>query len=100
MVFLFLATWPHPRIQPQGLDFAWLVDVPVADPIQGQSSTDLSDRRSFIARYRLRRHCVYPAVPTARTCGARLDHLAPIAALFAAMGEVCVKEYKKASAKE
>lgn len=43
-----------PPYRTQRVVFAWPFEVPVADPIRGQSSTDLSDRRSFLSRYRLR----------------------------------------------
>lgn len=61
--FLGGADPASPPYRTQRVVFAWPFEVPVADPIRGQSSTDLSDRRSFVARYRLRRPCVYPAVP-------------------------------------
>ena len=39
--FLFLATrFASTPYRSQRLDFAWPFDVPVADPIRGQSSTD------------------------------------------------------------
>ncbi len=87
VVFLGGADPASPPYRTQRVVFAWLVDVPVADPIRGQSSTDLSDRRSFLARYRPRGPCVYPAVPAARTCRWPARWLVTLSLRFAAMGE-------------
>ena len=85
LIFFLGGTDPaSPPYRTQRVVFAWPFEVPVADPIRGQSSTDLSDRRSFVARYRLRRPCVYPAVPGCKISRWRLDGLSPCAALFAA----------------
>jgi len=85
VVFLGGADPASPPYRTQRVVFAWLVDVPVADPIRGQSSTDLSDRRSFVARYRPRGPCVYPAVPAARTCRWPARWLVTLSLRFAAM---------------
>lgn len=53
--FLFLATrFASPPYLAPGSGLRVTFDVPVADPIQGQSSTDYSARRSFVSRYRPR----------------------------------------------
>ncbi len=53
--FFFLATlYASPPYSAPGSGLCVTFDVPVADPIQGQSSTDYSARRSFLSRYRLR----------------------------------------------
>ena len=86
VVFLGGADPASPPYRTQRVVFAWLVDVPVADPIRGQSSTDLSDRRSFVARYRLRRPCVYPAVPGCKISRWPARWLVTLCRVFVGMG--------------
>ena len=88
VVFLGGADPASPPYRTQRVVFAWPFEVPVADPIRGQSSTDLSDRRSFVARYRLRRPCVYPAVPGCKISRWPARWLVTLCRFVCGMGEL------------